>query len=62
MTTQGRIDGLDRAIMMPTPGADPANYGGERVSAYLGADITPKTGALKGHKFGLEVACRCIRM
>jgi hypothetical protein len=37
------------------PGSDPANYGGETVTAYLGAELTPPSGALKGHRIGMEV-------
>lgn len=54
-STLGTIDGLDRNIMMPNSGSDPLNYGGERVTAFLGADLTVQRGALKGHKFGMEV-------
>lgn len=53
--TVGRIDGIDPAIVMPTPGADPLNYGGETVSLFAGVDLSPRAGVLKGHKFGLEL-------
>ena len=53
--TVGRIDGIDPNIVMPTPGADPLNYGGETVALYAGMDLSPKSGGLKGHKFGVEL-------
>ena len=40
---------------MPTQGADPLNYGGDTVTAFLGADFSPQRGALKGHKLGVEL-------
>jgi len=54
-TSQGRIRGIDPFIRGPMPGSDPANYGGETVTAYLGAELTPPSGALKGHRIGMEV-------
>lgn len=54
-TSQGRIRGIDPFIRGPMPGSDPANYGGEAVIAYLGAELTPPSGALKGHRIGLEI-------
>jgi hypothetical protein len=51
----GRIDGIDPAIVMPTPGADPLNYGGDSLAVHLGADLSPRSGALKGHRFGVEL-------
>ena len=49
------IDGRDLLIGGPAPGADPLNIGGDFVTVFAGADLTPKRGALKGHKIGLEV-------
>lgn len=51
----GRIDGIDVNIGGASPGSDPLSYGGDRVTVFAGADITPKQGALKGHKLGLEL-------
>jgi len=51
----GRIDGLDPAVVMPTQGADPLNYGGETVTLFAGADFAVPRGPLRGHKLGLEV-------
>lgn len=51
----GRIDGIDANIGGPSPGADPRSYGGDRVTLFAGADFTPKQGALKGHKIGVEL-------
>jgi hypothetical protein len=53
--TIGSVDGIDRNIMGPMPGTNPAFIGGDYVTIFAGADITPKQGALKGHKIGLEV-------
>lgn len=54
-SSQGRVRGIDAFIRGPMPGSDPANTGGEVVTAYLGADLTPQSGALKGHRIGLEI-------
>src|SRR6056297_1178184 len=54
--SQGRIRGIDALIRGPMPGSDPANHGGDTVTAYLGADLTPQRGALKGHRIGLDIA------
>lgn len=53
--TAGRIDGIDPSIVMPTPGTDPLNYGGETVTLFAGADFSVPRGPLKGHKLGLEL-------
>lgn len=51
----GSVDGIDPLIMGPMPGTNPDFIGGDYVTLFAGADITPKQGALKGHKIGLEV-------
>lgn len=51
----GHIDGIDPAIVMPTQGADPLNYGGQSVALYAAADFSPQDGPLRGHKIGLEL-------
>lgn len=50
-----RIHGIDPAIVMPTAGADPGNFGGEHVALYLGTTLGPHRGALKGNKLNLEI-------
>ena len=51
----GRIDGIDSAIVMPTPGADPLNHGGDSIAVQLGVDMRPQGGALKGHSVAAEL-------
>ncbi len=53
--TEGAIDGQDPNIMGPAIGADPDNYGGDRLTGFLGVNITPRTSVLKGTRFGLDV-------
>ncbi len=45
-TVQGRIDGKDPQIFGAMQGANPANYGGERIDLFGGIEIA-------GHEFGL---------
>lgn len=52
---QGRIDGMDRAIMGPSPAANPAFAGGESVTLFAGVDLAPTSGPLKGNRFGVEL-------
>lgn len=54
-STLGRIDGLDPNITMASPGSDPLNYGGDRITLFAGADFSPQQGVLKGHKIGVEL-------
>lgn len=49
------IHGIDPNIVAPVQTADPANYGGQRLDAYLGANFVAANGALKGYRVGLEV-------
>lgn len=51
----GKIDGIDRQIMGPAPGANPDFIGGDSVTLFAGADFSPRRGALKGHRIGLEI-------
>ena len=51
----GKIDGIDRQIMGPAPGANPDFIGGDSVTLFAGADFSPQRGALKGHRIGLEI-------
>ncbi len=54
-TTQQEIDGMDSLMTAPVQTADPAYYGGERVELFGGVNIMVPSGALKGHRFALEV-------
>ncbi|SFN52219.1 Putative MetA-pathway of phenol degradation [Roseovarius lutimaris] len=51
----GRIKGRDSNIAGPSLGADPRNYGGDYVTLYAGADLTPRRGPLKGQLLGVEL-------
>ena len=51
----GRIDGIDQLIMGPVQTADPDNYGGETVSVFAGVNFAVQSGALRGHRFAIEV-------
>lgn len=53
-STQDAIDGRDMRIMAPVQTADPDNYGGEVVSAGLGANFYVTEGYLKGHRLAVE--------
>ena len=48
------IRGLDPAIVAPVQTADPANYGGQRVDLFVGANTVATGGPLKGYRLGLE--------
>lgn len=51
----GQIKGEDPDLYAwNEPAANPANYGGERLSAYLGTSYGFRTGILKNHKIGAE--------
>ncbi len=51
----GRIKGQDANIAGPSLGADPRNYGGDYITLYAGADMTPRRGLLKGQLLGVEL-------
>ena len=51
----GRIKGRDINIAGPSLGADPRNYGGDYITLYAGADLTPQRGLLKGQLLGVEL-------
>ncbi|MGX0875409.1 hypothetical protein ACSSV4_000081 [Roseovarius sp. MBR-154] len=55
MRHEGRIHGRDVQIMGPSLGAGTCNYGGNHVTLYAGADLTPRRGVLEGHLIGLEL-------
>jgi len=48
------IDGIDPQIVGPVQTADPDNYGGERVDAYVGVNLAGQTGWQRGHRLTLE--------
>jgi len=51
----GQIDGIDPNIMTPVQTANPDNYGGKTVSIFFGMNLAGQNGALRGHRFALEV-------
>ncbi len=53
-STLGHIRGIDPNIVGPVQTADPLNYGGETVTAYLGVNTIVQNGALRGHRFAME--------
>ncbi len=52
--SQGRIDGIDPAIMAPVQTADPNFHGGERIDVGAGVNFAVQQGVLKGHRFAVE--------
>ena len=52
--SQGRIDGIDPAIMAPVQTANPDFHGGERIEVGAGVNFAVQHGALKGHRFAVE--------
>jgi len=52
--SQGRIDGIDAAIIGPVQTADPDFQGGERVDIIGGVNYAVQSGVLKGHRLALE--------
>lgn len=52
--TQGKIDGIDGAIMAPVQTADPHNSGGDSIELLFGVNLAGQTGALKGHRLAIE--------
>ena len=52
--TLDRISGIDPLIRGPVQTADPRNYGGDFVTAYLGVNTIVQNGALRVHRFALE--------
>jgi len=53
--TVGTIHGIDPAIVAPVQTADPDNYGGDRLDAFLGANLLATGGSLRGYRLGLEL-------
>lgn len=54
-STQGDIKGIDPEIMAPVQTADPANYGGDRVSLLAGINLVGQEGDLRGHRLAFEI-------
>lgn len=53
-SSQGKIDGIDTAIMLPVQTANPDNSGGETVELLFGVNLAGQTGVLKGQRLALE--------
>lgn len=53
--TIGDIDGIDPKIVAPVQTADPDNYGGETLDAFLGVNLEGQSGFLRGHRLAVEV-------
>jgi hypothetical protein len=53
--TQDAIEGRDVQIMGPMQTADPANYGGQRVDAFVGFNYKARKGAFAGVKLAAEL-------
>eukprot|EP00439_Symbiodinium_sp_Y106_P089657 s1_g2193.t1 len=52
---EGTIEGTDPLITAPVQTADPDNFGGKRVEAFVGLNLAGQSGYLKGHRLALEV-------
>ncbi len=52
--SQGKIKGIDPAIMAPVQTADPDYSGGKTAKVLLGVNLAGQSGALKGHRLALE--------
>jgi len=52
--SQGKIKGIDPAIIAPVQTANPDNHGGEQVQALFGVNLAGQSGALKGHRLAIE--------
>ncbi|SLN45838.1 hypothetical protein PEL8287_02368 [Roseovarius litorisediminis] len=53
--TVGDISGIDSEMIGPSPTLNPDNYGGETVSLFGGVNLIAQRGAMRGHRFALEV-------
>ncbi len=49
------LEGRDAMIAGPVPTADPANYGGTRLSGYLGLNLAGQSGVLREHRLAFEL-------
>ncbi|WP_084398629.1 transporter [Henriciella aquimarina] len=59
--TQGKIDGIDPAIMAPVQSADPDNYGGDTLEALAGVNLVGQSGALHGQRLAFELGLPLYR-
>ncbi len=55
-TREGAISGRDPNIAGPVPTADPDNYGGRRLEAFVGINLAGQSGFLREHRLALEAA------
>lgn len=53
--SQGRINGVDPAIVAPVQTANPEFHGGERFDVGFGVNLAGQGGAVKGHRLAVEV-------
>jgi hypothetical protein len=56
-----KVDGIDPNIMAPTQAANPDFYGGDTVEALLGINLVGNSGALSGHRLGVELGLPVYR-
>ena len=54
-SSQGRVSGIDTAIVGPVQTANPDFQGGERVELLAGVNLVGTHGALAGHRLGFEL-------
>lgn len=59
--SEGDIDGIDPKIVAPVQTADPDNYGGERLDAFLGVNLMGQSGFLRGHRIAVEVGVPLVQ-
>ncbi len=52
--TQGRIDGIDPAIVAPVQTADPDFQGGNRLDIGIGVNLAGQSGVIAGHRLAVE--------
>lgn len=57
----GNISGIDPLIVAPVQTADPLNYGGEKLDAFLGVNLIGQDGIAQGHRLALEIGLPLIR-
>ena len=60
-STQDSIKARDLQIMGPVQTADPNNYGGDAVDAYVGVNIFFSAGSFNGNRLALEVGAPLYR-
>ena len=52
---QEKIDGTDSRIAAPVQTADPDNYGGESIEAFVGLNYSFRRGAVAGNRLAVEL-------